>query len=519
MVVSKRAIRKFLNRKLCNSDKVKRFTEAALDEKLSRLEPVPRFFTSPRIHQKACFLLGAKYPRYLFLLDMGGGKTKVATDLFRWRRRRKEVNRMLVLVPNTSNVQQWLDELAKHAPKLTAVGLDESSREGRIEALASETDVVIITYAGWLALTCKKVKKKTKTGKLKTVMVPDERMTKERLAGFDMAVFDECDAFANSQSLTFRCCRRIAKVCKVRYGLTGTPIGRDPADFWAQFFMMDGGETLGPTKAIFQAAFFKPEEDYWSGWPKYVFDDEKKKLLYRMLKHGSVRYSDKEFSSYLPAQNYITIPVIFPKETWKYYEKLVDELKDAQGNFRLLENAYIRMRQLCSGYLTVKDPEGERVQIRFKENPKLDAMLARLKAAPRERKIIIWHEYRVTGEIICQGLKTAGYKFVWLHGKAKNKKEVIRRFLHDPKVRIIVSSSAGAKGGNWQVANYNEFFETPTSPKIRKQEEKRTHRDGQTLPCFYGDYVVKGSIEEKLIKYLKEGKDLFSALVDGKVNL
>jgi SNF2 family DNA or RNA helicase len=48
----------------------------------------------------------------------------------------------------------------------------------------------------------------------------------------------------------------------------------------------------------------------------------------------------------------------------------------------------------------------------------------------------------------------------------------------------------------------------------RQQSEARAHRIGQTAPVAYVDLAVRGSMEEKLIKALRDKMDL-AALISG----
>ena len=122
-MISKYATEEFLQRKLSDARKVKLFTREALWRKYKKfdhaIKPIVRSYT----HQLACLLLGLKYPQYLFLLDMGLGKSKLSLDIIRNRRRAKQVKRTLVLVPYSSNVDSWLEQCETHSPELKAEGL------------------------------------------------------------------------------------------------------------------------------------------------------------------------------------------------------------------------------------------------------------------------------------------------------------------------------------------------------------------------------------------------------------
>jgi len=71
MIISRRSIQSFLNRKLDSYVWMKRLKEQALLEELSKFRVKPKFKTTPWLHQLVCFYLGMCNPEFLFLLDMG----------------------------------------------------------------------------------------------------------------------------------------------------------------------------------------------------------------------------------------------------------------------------------------------------------------------------------------------------------------------------------------------------------------------------------------------------------------
>ena len=79
----------------------------------------------------------------------------------------------------------------------------------------------------------------------------------------------------------------------------------------------------------------------------------------------------------------------------------------------------------------------------------------------------------------------------------------------------FIQYQAGAMGGNFQKANKVIYFTLPLgkgSCDLWEQSKKRIHRIGQNNTCFYYYLLVKGSIEEKNLAALKEGKELTDEL-------
>ena len=141
----------------------------------------------------------------------------------------------------------------------------------------------------------------------------------------------------------------MSQSCSVKYDLTGTPFGRNPMDLWTQFYAIDRGATLGKTLGIFRECFFTTKINYWGGY-EYTFDSKMEKKLYQVLKNRSLYYKDTECQD-LPEQVFTDVVVSFPVDTHQYYKKVVEELIASKGNYQLMQNAFMRMRQIASGYM------------------------------------------------------------------------------------------------------------------------------------------------------------------------
>jgi len=513
MPVAKSAVDDFFKRKLKNSDKARDLAEEELAGWIDALPVPPRFELKPYRHQLVCFLLGVKRASYFFMLDMGLGKSAITINIFRWLQDNDEAKRMLVLVPNISNIEAWDEELGIHAPELTSSLFDQGTRKVKEKMILEGGQVAVVTYMGWLRLISKTV-----NGKLK--IDPKQASLLEK--NFDMVVFDESTALKNHRSLTFKACRRLIKTTPFRYCLTGTPFDKDPQDLWSQFFVLDSGETLGPTLGLYRAAFFKEKDDYWSGGKTYTFDKKLDKELNRVIKHSSIRYTEEEcldlpesIGGLLSPAGPMSRQVLFDPETLQYYYSLIDEVRESEGNLKVLANVYTRMRQLTAGFLPVKDDE-ERFDIIFDKNPKLDALMDLIKEIPPDCKIVVYNEFKMSGELICARLKKEKFKHARVYSGTKDKKAVLTQFKQDPKTRVLVGSRSIAFGLNLQIANYIIFFESPDSTIIRKQVERRIRRSGQTKRTHFYDLVIKGSVDEKILRFMIQGKDLFDALVEGE---
>jgi SNF2 family DNA or RNA helicase len=526
-VISPRAIKDFLNRKLRDSRAAKQLTEAEVDRRLHTLRPQPWLHTRPKyLHQKITLLLAIARKRYLILLGLGLGKSWCVLAVLRYVHRqyvcgyRQTKPRAIVLVPGSANLGQWEDQCRQHVPQLIVVAVDGAGTGARMLQVKSGADVTILTYAGFLALVCSGKVVENEDGEIELDGDGNPKtkgwvLDKKKLAvfqqRFDFFVGDESTAFRTWGSLTFKACKALSWSCEYAYALTGTPHGKNPEDMWAQFYVIDKGETLGKTLGLFRAAFFRKVENYWTRF-KYEFDERKTGQLNRMIRHNSVRFEDKDCLD-LPPLIRIKRSVVMPEENFAYYDRLAEELRESWG-LAATDSAFMRLRNIASGYLAVKGG-GDSQVIRFAHNPKIEELLAVLAEIPIERKVLVFHEYKITGEIICAALKKAKISHDWLYSgtAAKIKKDIAKRL---ETRRVLVASSAAAYGLNLQVANYAIWVERPCDILLWKQEAKRCHRAGQTRTVRLIDIYCKNSVDERIIESHDAGESLFVNIVDGK---
>jgi SNF2 family DNA or RNA helicase len=210
----------------------------------------------------------------------------------------------------------------------------------------------------------------------------------------------------------------------------------------------------------------------------------------------------------------------------QYYQVELTKLRKARGNWREIKASFIRMRQLSSGFLGLKNDEtGERAEIEFPENPKIDELLNIIDAMPTDAKIIVFHEYVLTGKRISQALKAAKIPHARLYGGQKNPKHELRKFQTDPACKaIVINNHSGSMMLNLQAANYVAFVESSVRPIIRMQAERRARRGGQIAKrVFIYDIVAKtpsgNSVDEKILAWLAEGKNLMRDVLAAKVDL
>ena len=507
------AVDDFLRRKLESFLWMKKLTHEDIDAEFKQYKVKPVFKGEESwLHQKICFHIGMCRPEFLFLLDMGTGKTRILLNLITQRLREKKLKRALVTVNSQLTIDSWDTSIAKYSD-LEPVIINSSTAEEKWEKLISPSgDIAVIDYTGLhLALS-----KKIKQGK-KHVLLRDDAKVKQLKKIYNFYDADESQELRNTDTLRFAIIRALTKEFDYRYASTGTPMGRNPEDMFSQFLLVDHGETFSDTLGMFREAFFlKSSNGFATEW---IFDKRKERLFNQFMQHRSIRYLEAECGD-IPTCHPVSLKLDFTTEQREHYLQAVQGLINAGGKLSEMDNNYHRMRQIVAGYMHWHDEYGEHT-VRFEHNVKLE-MLRLLLEDSGSSKFVVSHEYTESGKMITEMLDELKIGYEWVWGGTKDKVAALHRFLTDRSKRVwVMNSEVGGTGtdGLQDVVRYLVFYESPTSPITRKQVIKRVHRAGQTKRTFIYDLIIKKSIDIRVLEFIAEGNDLHRALVDGGSNI
>jgi hypothetical protein len=492
-----------------------------VDRALAALDPAPWIWSGTRLHQKVSILLGIAYPGFGFWIDMGGGKTLVALTLLRYWWDTGALRRALVFVTSDKAFLTWEKQIRRFGIDIPYVALEGSSEQKWRALDELHEGLVLLTRPGAVAM-CSEKRAVKKKGKAKATihlrLIPAKTEKLSKWAG--AVVWDESTREGNTGSLQYRLADQLRKATPRRYLLAGRPFGRDPTMLVPQYKLIDDGETLGETLGLFRAVFCDAADNAWDpkGYAKdYTFRKEMHGELSRMIQHRSITYTADECVD-LPDVIPIVEEVSFPTEAQAYYRRVVKELIKAKGNYRAAKNAFLRMRQVSSGFVGVHDDEtGAKAEIEFAENPKLDWLLDLLEDLPEERKACVFYAFTWSGRRIVKALQEElGDQPIWLWSGTKDVRKELTRFFEDPKCRTaVIQNQVGAFSldGLQDVASYTFFYESPVSPIDREQAERRLERDGQKHKVMRYDIVVRGSMDQRILDFHAEGASLMDAIM------
>ena len=514
-MINHKVIEQWLSRDVNNYDWAKQKSEGAWDRHFAKLKPPPDFNGAKLwLHQKASFGLLNELNRFIFHINMGGGKTLITLMFLRYKKQRGEKPRAIIFVPYLTSVETWVEENEKHTPDLRVVPLLGSTKDN-LEALQQDADLFVICYQSAVAMLSAK-------GAGKWHLSPGLLATAFGNR-FNFMVCDEIHKTKGRNTLTFDMCKWVSQRAKWAIGLTGTPFGKDLQDLWPQFYLIDFGETLGPNITLYREAFFNTKVNHWGGW-EYTFRKPMMPQLHKMIKNRSIHYGLEEFYD-MPPKKYVPVRLGLPQASMSYAKISIANIKNAlKGKdphaYRIIENEYILLRQLASGFMTLKAEDNDKVHVKFDENPKLETLEGLVDQLPAGSKMVVFHHFVYTNHMISELLTKMKVKHARIWGGQRDPVGQLRLFKDTSDCRVLViNSKSGSSSLNLQGANYVVFFEQPDSPIDRQQAEARCWRPGQDKRVFIYDLLMVGTMDERIHFANKAGEDLLKQLLEGKVEL
>ncbi|CAD7964113.1 unnamed protein product [Amoebophrya sp. A25] len=157
----------------------------------------------------------------------------------------------------------------------------------------------------------------------------------------------------------------------------------------------------------------------------------------------------------------------------------------------------------------------------FESSTKIEALIAEINSIPADSKALVFSQFIRFLELIEFRLKRECIPCAKLTGSQsiQQRNNIISDFHTNPigsKV-LLVSLKAGGEGLNLQRANYIYVMDPWWNPAAELQAMQRAHRIGQTKPVVAKRFILKDTIEEKILELQQKKQAVFDATV-GKAN-
>ena len=338
------------------------------------------------------------------------------------------------------------------------------------------------------------------------------RLEKE-LAGWnaDLIIADEGHKIKTHNISASKAIHRLGAAAKYRLLLTGTPVTNKAVDIFSQY------KFLNP--AIFGNSFYAFRNRYFDmvGYGNHtpvLKKSMERELTERM--HSIAYRATKAECLDLPETTDIIRKVELEPRAKKLYRSLVKEsyaeLSDGEVTITNVLTKLLRLSQLTGGFIG-SDESSDVEQV---STAKLDVLEDIIDAALEEnRKLVIIARFVAELEAICRLLEKRCVNYSLIKGGVKDRDEQVAQFQNDPDVPVFVGQIATAGLGiTLTAASTMVFYSLDYSMSNFEQTKARIHRAGQRMPCIYIYLTAKGTIDEKVLKALKNKANLARTLVD-----
>jgi SNF2 family DNA or RNA helicase len=153
-------------------------------------------------------------------------------------------------------------------------------------------------------------------------------------------------------------------------------------------------------------------------------------------------------------------------------------------------------------------------------SPKLEEfeeLLAELISRDLTNKVVVFSQWEMMVQLAADIARKYDPNFAVLHGSlpGPERRRVLEKFRDDPACRVFLSTDAGGTGLNLQAADTVINLEMPWNPAVLEQRIARVHRMGQHLPVQVYNFVMRDSIEERVLAVLDQKRALFDELFTG----
>ena len=452
--------------------------------------------TEPRKHQAEVYeWLEGRQSAALFHA-MRTGKSKIIIDDFNRLFQAREINAALVIAPNGVHSNWVRRELPAHQW--------DDVRWGSWEWNTPDKQSTVRFFERWKERAFIWYCVPTHAIRRDDLMVLLRRIVSNRKVA---VVFDESHDFAQPGSQQTRRARWIAKQCKVRRIVTGSPVENKPLQAYSQFELLEPGclgftryDDFKQTYAIYERGMKVIREDDSEGnthergvryYPKLVGYQNLDDLQRRIAPYASVVTRDQidDIPDLVRSERWVTMAERQAKIYDEIKRGIVAEIDEEKVDIGSQAPKFVKLQQILSGFLIDKSYAPWTLKGR---NPRLEALVEEVTL--NDGKVIVWCAFQRDIDSCVEALRKAGREVVEYHGRTTMKeKERVRGLMgpdSDPYGPDMVGHPrSGGLGLNLSGATKIIWYSHTFDAILRLQaDERATEIRGNNVPVV--DFVA-----------------------------
>ena len=465
------------------------------------LETYP-FRNKPFVHQQAYLQRHWNAPVAALFADMGTGKSYMLINNFSMLYDKGLLNGVLIVAPK-GVYRNWFDtEIPKHIPEHVQYRMaiwNPQPRKAEEQALNSLFDI---------------------TEDLKILVMNIEAFSTTRgskyagrflLCHDAMMVIDESTTIKTPTSARSKSTEKVGRGARFKRIATGSPVTKSPMDLYQQCAFLSPNCLNAASYYSFQARYAVViERSVATHTFKQVVGYRRLDELKEKLDRFSFRVTKEECLD-LPDKLYVKREVDLTDEQKRAYLQMksmaLSQFKEGVTSTVNALTQLMRLHQIVCGH--VKLDNGEVIEL---PNNRIGELMSVVEET--DGKIIIWANYRHDIEAIKLALsKEHGMNSVGMYyGDTDDdeRKRVLEEFQKpDSEMRFFVGNpSTGGYGLTLTAAHTMVYYSNSFDLEKRLQSEDRAHRIGQTKNVTYIDLIAVGTVDEKIVKALRDKIDI-----------
>jgi len=465
------------------------------------LETYP-FRNKPFVHQQAYLQRHWSAPVAALFADMGTGKSYMLINNFAMLYDKGLLNGVLIVAPK-GVYRNWFDtEIPKHIPEHVQYRMaiwNPQPRKAEEQALNSLFDI---------------------SEDLKILVMNIEAFSTTKgskyagrflLCHDAMMIIDESTTIKTPTSARSKSTEKVGRGARFKRIATGSPVTKSPMDLYQQCAFLSPNCLNAASYYSFQARYAVViERSVATHSFKQVVGYRRLDELKEKLDRFSFRVTKEECLD-LPDKLYVKREVDLTDEQKRAYVQMkamaLSQFKEGVTSTVNALTQLMRLHQIVCGH--VKLDNGEVIEL---PNNRIGELLSVVEET--DGKIIIWANYRHDIEAIKLALsKEYGMNSVGMYyGDTDDdeRKRVLEEFQKpNSEMRFFVGNpSTGGYGLTLTAAHTMVYYSNSFDLEKRLQSEDRAHRIGQTKNVTYIDLIAVGTIDEKIVKALRDKIDI-----------
>ena len=465
-----------------------------------------KFKTKPYKHQLTALEKSWNKETYAYFMEMGTGKTKVLIDNMAMLYDKGKIDGALIIAPK-GVIKTWYEqELPTHLPnhiENVSILWQANITKGQQEKLESlfeiETALHILVMNVEAFSTEKGMKFASKfLNSHKVLMAIDESTT-----------IKTPTAKRTKNIIT------LGNSAKNRRIMTGSPVTKNPLDLYTQCEFLDPYLLDFTSYYAFRNRYAEMKTMHLRGRSIQVVDEFKnlgelsdtlQNFSYRVLKEDCLD---------LPPKNFTKRHIVLTADQRKIYDQMkktaMAVLNGKVTSTITVLTQLMRLHQITCGHFTADDGS-----IQLIENNRIKELMNVLEET--EGKVIIWANYQ---RDVVQIIKSIVDKYgpgsvVDYYGLTpqEDRQDNIKKFQNNKNCRFIVGTTqTGGYGITLTQANTVVYYSNGYDLEKRLQSEDRAHRIGQTKSVTYVDIIAEDTVDEKIVKALREKINIASEVL------